>query len=515
MTSALHHALALVLRLLARPGGAQIVAMVLISLVITADAEARVGGGQRYSRPSSGGSRSGSGSGYSGGGDANLIYLLIQLVIQVPAIGVPLLVMVVGYFVYQAYHNSSGRVVHRTHAPSSSPRRAPPTPGLAALRKTDPGFSVPVFLDFAALIHRRAIEASLSGRTEPLAPFVSPEAVEQLKSAHRGVTRVDDLVVGGVRLGRISREGDMMRAEVIFENTRTEHLQSGSREVVVHERWTFQRAANAASLPPADVERLGCPSCGAAIDVDALGACRNCQTPITAGQLQWQVVAMELGHRGKASAPEVGLLAGGDEGSLAVPIIQAADLQAEARRLLARHPTLSLEAFGQRVSLTYFRLQEAWSAGRWSDARPYVTDAQYQSMRFWMDRYQKHGLANRLTDIQLEQTSIVKIEVDAWYESITVRIIGSMKDTVVMTSTDKVVGGNPNVARRFAEYWTFLRAGGTDGSTKGDAQGCPSCGAPLDRISQAGVCGYCDSRITTGQFDWVLARIEQPEAYGG
>ena len=28
---------------------------------------------------------------------------------------------------------------------------------------------------------------------------------------------------------------------------------------------------------------------------------------------------------------------------------------------------------------------------------------------------------------------------------------------------------------------------------------------PLDRISQAGICGYCDSKITSGRFDWVLA----------
>jgi len=44
---------------------------------------------------------------------------------------------------------------------------------------------------------------------------------------------------------------------------------------------------------------------------------------------------------------------------------------------------------------------------------------------------------------------------------------------------------------------------------------CGSCGAPLDQVNQAGVCGYCDSKITTGRFDWVLARIDQPEAYRG
>jgi hypothetical protein len=29
------------------------------------------------------------------------------------------------------------------------------------------------------------------------------------------------------------------------------------------------------------------------------------------------------------------------------------------------------------------------------------------------------------------------------------------------------------------------------------------------------VCEYCGSKIVTGDFDWVLARIEQDEAYRG
>jgi hypothetical protein len=31
----------------------------------------------------------------------------------------------------------------------------------------------------------------------------------------------------------------------------------------------------------------------------------------------------------------------------------------------------------------------------------------------------------------------------------------------------------------------------------------------------AGICEYCESRVTSGQFDWVLSRIEQDEVYAG
>ena len=48
---------------------------------------------------------------------------------------------------------------------------------------------------------------------------------------------------------------------------------------------------------------------------------------------------------------------------------------------------------------------------------------------------------------------------------------------------------------------------------KGD-NNCPNCGAPL-AISMAGNCEYCSANVTSGEFDWVLSRIEQDEAYSG
>ena len=496
-----------------------------VALFAAADAEARVGGGQRYGRPSGGGS---SGGGYSGGGgEADILFLLIHLIIEVPIIGIPLTILFIGFIIARAvWGRSSGRVVHRTSAHAGSGahagarsrrfRRPPRTQGLDALRKIDDGFSLPVFLDFAILVHRRSLEAMGSQRWEPMAPFLTDEARAELAAHHEGVQRVDEVVIGGVRLSRVHRRGADMHAEVIFEDTRKETLADGrEREVLVHERWVFRRAASATSLPPAEMMALSCPSCGSAIEVDELGACASCGTPITKGPLQWQVAQVEVGHRERATAPEVGFVAGGDEDSVNYPTVQDPHLQAEVRRLLARHPDLSIQGFSQRVSLVYHRLQSAWSDATWELARPYVTDAQFQSLRYWMDRYKKHGLANRLVDVELERVTVVKVDTDAWYESITVRIWGSMKDYVEEVSTGRVVGGNQRKARRFSEYWTFLRAGGTDGTTKGDTDACPSCGAPLDQVSAAGICGYCDSKITSGRYDWVLTRIEQPEAYGG
>ena len=37
--------------------------------------------------------------------------------------------------------------------------------------------------------------------------------------------------------------------------------------------------------------------------------------------------------------------------------------------------------------------------------------------------------------------------------------------------------------------------------------------ALIHKLAAAGVCGYCDSVLTTGAYDWVLTRIDQAEGY--
>ena len=245
-----------------------------------------------------------------------------------------------------------------------------------------------------------------------------------------------------------------------------------------------------------------------------MGACSICGTPIAAGQLSWQVVSVELTERKPATVQRVSRSTGGEEGSWRVRIPVDPGLGAAMALLRARHSGFDEAAFGKRAALVYGRLQNAWSEGRWDEARPFVTDRMFQTLRFYVEGYERAKLKNRLEDVRLDRLEIVKVEVDKWFDAITVRLWGAMKDSVV-DSSGKVVGGNANVARKFSELWTFLRSADSTGDTKGDALVCPSCGAPLDRVSQAGICGYCDSKITSGRFDWVLARIEQPETWGG
>ncbi len=481
-------------------------------VLVVAGAEARVGGGQSFS----GGG--GGGGGFSGGGgDGELVILLIELVIRYPKVGVPLVIVFLAFMgvrhFLDDYFGPKKHVV-RTHAPPVQARRsARRARGLQLLRQGDTGLSVPVLYDFVVLLHRRSLAAVVSGEWAPLTAFVDQRARNQQQQNHRGVSQISEVVVGAIQIKDVQRRGRYHRLFIDLVSTRLEKTEAGERRVLVRESWTLRRLATATSLPPEETQRMGCPNCGAALDTTPMGACPNCNTPITAGQLQWQATDISVQGRTRVKAPEVGLWTGGDEPSLAYPTVQASDLPATMRALQARHPDFDAAAFGTRVKDIYLGVQDAWSRGRWQDTRPWVTDPMWQSLRFWMEEYTATGLRNQLTHVKLHRMVIVRVEVDAWYESITVRLWGEMKDSVV-DANGKVVGGNDEISRKFSEYWTFLRASGTGGAVH-DAHQCPSCGAPIDKIGQAGVCGYCDVKITSGRFDWVLSRIDQCEAYNG
>lgn len=496
--------------------------MAVLALALSGDAIARVGGGQHFS---SGGGGSYGGGSSSGGGGLDILFLLIRLVIAYPAVGVPLLIVFIVVVairgLYSGGHKRKSWSGGSSHSPDALPSPAPPPPrrlsGLVALHQADPAFSLPVLVDFLQLVHRRATEAAVNRRpTAALAPFVSPEVLTALKRNHAGVTQVSEVVYGSLEVAAIELGTRWTRVVVRIKDNRLEAPSGGApRRIYLEEEWVFQRAAGAISLSPEDTLRLGCPSCGAAVDTDDLGACTHCGNPITRGQLQWQAMSMRLTTaRRPAPAPKLGRSDAGDEPSVRHPTRRAPDLNAGLRGLVGRHPDFSIPGFNARVEAVYTEIQAAWSDGDWGRARPFVTDPLYQTLRFWLEGYRASGLHNRLGDVRLERVEIVKVQVDAWYEAVTVRIWGSMRDWVEDAS-GKVVGGNDRKPRRFSEYWTFLRASGTGGAASADTQHCPSCGAPLDQVSAAGVCGYCDTKIASGRFDWVLSRIEQTEVYRG
>jgi hypothetical protein len=132
---------------------------------------------------------------------------------------------------------------------------------------------------------------------------------------------------------------------------------------------------------------------------------------------------------------------------------------------------------------------------------------------FWIDNYRRLNVSNRLDNLLISETELVKVEIDRFYESVTFRIFASCMDYVIDKS-GKTIAGSSSRSRSYSEYWTFIRRTGLE-KDNFDISICPKCGAPADKMGQGGVCEYCGSKISTGEFSWVLANITQDEVYAG
>ncbi len=514
---------------------AGVAAVLVIAFVVAlepGDALARVGGGQSFG---------GGGGGGGSGDDAVLVWILIEiarlliwLTIEYPAVGIPLdIVFVVVVIVVLRWRSKRRR---RTVAGAGSAVAAPSgarrparsaavqrasavAAALKQLRREDPNFSRPLFLDFVQLLYTRAHEHRGSGKLDHLAPYLRGKVRNELAAlGGQGPLRsVDHIVIGASRIIDVGAwDKPFRRIAVEIEANYTEHRGGGdalaSHTLYVHERWIFRRDAGVLSKGPEDITTLRCPSCGSAVELASDGTCAYCHNVVDRGAFHWVVEAVQVVQRRPRSRDEMHL-GGGVEVGTDLPTVVQPELGANLRALLVRDPQFTVEELEQRVRVVFMELQRAWSSMDWSRARAYETDHLFNTHRFWMEQYRAEGLRNVLDDIEIRKVELVKVEPDAFYDAVTVRIYASMID-VVIDGQGRVVEGSRTAPRVFTEYWTFIRRAGYRTQPDAEPTACPSCGAPV-QVDQAGVCAYCETKVVTGEFGWVLSTIEQDEVYGG
>jgi predicted lipid-binding transport protein (Tim44 family)/DNA-directed RNA polymerase subunit RPC12/RpoP len=506
------------------------VALVVLVLVVSASAlvSARVGGGQRY------GGRGGGGGGWGGGGGsggAELIYILIRLVFVYPQVGVPLLIVVL-FIAYRYRHqlsDASRRGVNAAAQLDRLPRMAPPADALAArVAVHDPNFSLHLFLDFVQLLYTRVQEHRWREGLGLYGPYLTPEVITRLTEAPRTQPAkplgVEDVIVGSIDLlGVQDLDAETMGLRVGIEANYTELLpgregQPTRVDLFLEERWLFAKSKKTLSPPPETFTALNCPNCGGSGELTLEGRCSFCGEVVNDGRFHWVVRKVEVLSRRRRET--VAFPRSGEEAGTALPTIYHPSLRVQLAALKQRNPDFDMARFQERVRETFTLLQEAWTEMQWSRARPYVTDHLYDSQRYWIERYRKQGLNNRVEQLTIQRIVPVKIGADAFFESITVRIWAEALDYTV-DREGKVVEGSKKRNRRFSEYWTFIRRLPDQRRKRAEPQdaeaafSCPNCGAPIEELGQSGICPYCDSRIVTGEFDWIVSLIEQDEAYRG
>jgi len=448
--------------------------------------------------------------------------------IHYPQVGIPLVILLIAGFLMSnaagasSWGDSSSLGGWQSVEIPRTPTGTTILKDLKRLKEEDPNFSLPLFRDFAILLYTRGAIARGTGQTEEVSPYIEAKVLQIWRGMVRGAARLeglDNVIVGNLQIERIEGFGAAHRTiRVLFETNLTERTSTGEKTWYektwyMRERWTFQRKSGILSKEPERMKSLGCPACGATGELQSGTRCTFCDTIIEAGEHHWSVRDAQVIDRRPWEPPEISS-GSGEEIGTNHPTIYDPRLESEKRALQTRYPGFEINEFMARARSLFLALQEAWTSGQWEKARAYETDCLFNSHRYWIENYTRAGLRNHVEAVKIKQIHLVKIEPDAFYEAITIRIFASALD-YTMDSQGRQRDGSKDQPRSFSEYWTFIRtAGGNVDKTRGDADGCPSCGAPI-KVSAAGVCEYCDSLVTTGSFDWVLSSIEQDEVYSG
>ncbi|MGH9880277.1 MAG: TIM44-like domain-containing protein, partial [Pyrinomonadaceae bacterium] len=449
----------------------------------------------------------------------------IYLTIEYPAIGIPLDIVVIGgvvfYFVRRprvarSYDTEIVKLGLADSQPAGVNGNAKRS--FDQLRRFDPNFSEIVFTDFCYALYAKAHDARGhgAGTLDLFSPYLSVPARNTLLQRNpSGLREVKGIIVGGMPVISVGGlETPTVQIAVMFEANYTEVRNVNNTPIettyYVRERWELERKRDVLSPPPAQATALHCPRCGAPLEKDTIGACAFCGTKIDSGEFQWyvrQIILLQREDKGPlltSDVPEVGT----DLPSVTQPGLERARAEFEKN-----HPEFSWGAFQARAKLIFEELQAAWSTLNWERARPHETDNVFQMHQYWIDAYKRQGLRNIVDQCAITAMQPVKITEDAFFNSITLRIWGQGYDYTI-DQAGKIVSGSKQNLRRWSEYWTFIRNRQAKPAPARADLNCPNCGGPL-KVNASGICEFCGGKITSGEFDWVLSRIEQDESYAG
>ena len=493
------------------------VALALLLLLVASLAAARPGGGHSYSggsRSSSSSSHGSGGGSSSGGGDGGVLFeLLIVLCIEHPAIGIPLLILIaIGMVVRAAVQRgmkswsttpTDVSKVETTTRDSSQPRKQ-----LERLRNVDPEFSLVLFEDFVYMLYAAVQRARALG-SAPLAAYLDPGLASALASP--ALADVQGIVIGALRYTSCSGPGpNGIRVELEIEANFVELAKSGQQQRYYSvDRVVLTRSPTAKSRPFARASKLDCPNCGAPLEALRGAECSYCRQQVGFGRFDWMMAVMESRSRELR-----GPLLTSDVAETGTDLPTIADSAAPARfqELQQRDPSLTWQTLTTRMAHVFGELQGAWSGRDPLRIRPYVSDNLFQTMLYWIDLYVASRCRNVTENARILRIDLANVTSDKYYDAVTVRLFATSIDYTI-GDDGKLLSGSRSRPRTYSEYWTWIRGSARRGTSRGDTN-CPNCGAQL-RIGMSGSCEYCRVKVTAGEFDWVLSRIEQDDSYSG
>ncbi len=476
----------------------------LLAVVWTIPAWARGGGGEHYN---SGNSNNNS----SGSGDISLLFDLLFLVVRYPALGVPLLLLVVGYSLYVRSKSGDGstrKALDRIEEQQRTSVSAADVHGwVGKLKARDPAFDLLALFDKAKKLFLEVQLAWFKRDLTSTRPFLSDASFQRLRTQLKllqaqGIrdaladVLVHDLQIIGleqspwfdtvhIRVKASMRDTDVPAG---FSDDQARAAAAKVQPSQFVEVWSFVRKPGAQTKIAEDLYQGLCPNCGAPFAGGAANSCQSCSAIVNSGNYDWVLAEITQGMEFVRNDAGVEGLA-------------------KARQ---NDPGLNSEMLEDRASLCFWRWVEAQSLEN-PNALAKIATAEFQEkVRAEAQALKAQGRRKVFLECAVGVVQTRVVQPVEGQELAHIEIRWSARYGI------GPIGEKPPALPTVPQRWVFTlsrKAGARTHVETGMATDrCPQCNAPCSDSASTS-CEFCGTVLASGDRDWVLCDAVLWEAW--
>jgi len=473
----------------------QIALAVYFVLLFGQAAFARFGGGGGYS----GRGRGGSGGGNGNSGDAEIIFLLIELCFRHPLIGAPVTVVVLIVLASKAKNSHVNRTIKKNVIVQN---RESSQKNLSLLKEKDPAFDEGRFLQRVRNAFASLQEAWCAQDLSTVRSFLSDSIFERCSLQfdeqkrlgyrdHMEGLKVFPLSVVEFRSNNIFDAITVrIRAKAVDyrADLKTGNYLSGSKQPEeFEEHWSFIRRLGVKTTGALGLMENNCPNCGAGLSINQASKCDACGSLIKSGKYDWVLAEITQGSEWRPT----------DEA--AIPGLS---------EYSQYDSSFSVQELEDRTSVIFWRYIAALQKG---SVDPLRKMAGNEYCELLSDELKSNSKKARLIPVEcavgaVETQGIVKGS--EWDEALVlVRWSGAYKPAEEGYRTPGSTAG----ARIKDSMFLLKRKHGvkSDKNSTLSSAHCSSCGGPVEE-SAADACEYCGAILNDGGHGWILSQALPP-----
>ncbi len=186
------------------------------------------------------------------------------------------------------------------------------------------------------------------------------------------------------------------------------------------------------------------------------------------------------------------------------------DRTAQIEQIIKQNdPNFSASDFVTFAKEVYIDIENAWCKRDLTPVRPVMHINLYNTTQNQVQSKIDQGVIYHYESIAIDTAYITSYAKDTQFEFVTCYLASRMIDYQTDEKTGNILRGDKTTRWQQRYKMKFVRTIGTltkDDSGQLNGHNCPNCGAPLE-INSSGVCEYCGSVVTTGEYSWVLTEF--------